>query len=416
MERDFDLQTARARVEQFLSKRRLRQELVAFGKHIVTVCCVIKDENDDYQDFGYGKGSIEAAYVGALYEATEHFLTQNNNIGSDTKSLVQFPLSVADQGLNSSYIFDHMANQKCSTPCLRYKSLNSPTDRVVYLPIGFSNPKYVDMIVSDPNGRGSDTYDYSTIDRYCTNSGMAIGGTASEAIIHGLTEAIERETLSKLLVQCFLYRDLRNLKKISPHTLSRDHTILLRHAVAELGSAVSVFWMVNDLGVPVFAAQRADLKQARQFGGFGCSLSASHAFERSLHELVQCFHAGTFFYPEAYEKHTETVTTKLKRHSFHMDCFNLNLEAAWSGCGGKEVDFSEISQAPIPTDTNSYLAELLEKCDSCDLRVFSSEVHSDQSGLALWHTFIDGYDPFFCATEGCLVFPYELHQQISALQ
>ena len=404
IERSVSIVEARRKLESTLRNYRIDWKIEITGQHIYTAKCILYDDSGGFLEYGYGKGGIEAAATGALFEAVEHWFSQFQNsckgnvrhcqsseFIEKTRFSNHLPISILRDSPNGIIAFRE------------YKQVGQ-CERIIY-PVALSSPKYIDDLYTDKSKYPPDSFDYSKIDRYCSNSGVAIGNNELEATIHGLLEAVERDSLSAFLVDAFLTKKRSALRVINRDSLPEGLRTLADSVEREVKHKVLLLELENDFGIPVFCSALHKSYFPIEVTGYGCSLSREHAAYRSLHELAQCYHATVWFHPEEFDIKAKSILSKLERYSFHLRCAQLKLAEWCEEIGFLQIDFSCTANVDAPVDLSHYLRSLTKKIEITGRRAYSSIINQLVGGQVITHSFIEAQDHFFCVTEGCFVFP-----------
>jgi len=127
-------------------------------------------------------------------------------------------------------------------------------------------------------------------------NGLAAGNTHLEAIVHGLCEVIERDSLGQhLFVEMFGAAGESGalIRNIDLTTLP-DTAKALREHIEETGQSLDITCVTTEIGVPVFrtvlvdhAYPRGGSFDTRRFLGFGASPNSEVGLLRSMTEAVQ---------------------------------------------------------------------------------------------------------------------------------
>jgi ribosomal protein S12 methylthiotransferase accessory factor len=404
IERSQAIGEARSTLESTLRNYGIDWKIEVAGQYIRTAKCVLQDDSGGVLDYGYGKGDAEAATTGAMFEATEHWFSQFPNSYRDnvlhceslefiknTTFSNHLPISIIEDSPNATMAFRE------------YRQIGR-CESIIY-PLALSSPKYIDDLCTNPSKYPPDCFDYSQIDRYCSNSGVAIGSNEFEATIHGLLEAVERDTLSGFLVDAFLTRNSSSLRVINRASLPEDLRTLVGRVECEVKHRVLLLELENDFGIPVFCTALHKSCFPIEITGYGCSLSREHAAYRSLHELVQCYHATAWFHPEEFDIKAKSILSKFEKFSFHRRCAQLKLAEWCEEIGFLQIDFSSAADVGAPTDLSLYLRNLTKTIEFTGRHAYSAIVNQLAAGQVITHSFIEAQDHFFCVTEGCFVFP-----------
>lgn len=121
------------------------------------------------------------------------------------------------------------------------------------------------------------------------SNGCAAGSTAEEAILHGLGELIERDS-----VALWWYSRVRR-PGVDLDSFGDPYYELLRERLAELGREMWVLDLSTDLGVPAFVAASCltDAGRSAPILGYGANLDAATAVSRAVTEHNQILAATT---------------------------------------------------------------------------------------------------------------------------
>ncbi|MCE7005958.1 YcaO-like family protein [Kibdelosporangium philippinense] len=342
-------------------------------------CTLYRD--GDPVGVGFGEGQADVAEVGALYEALEHHVFSAvpdspqartaHEVGDTQDAALALLLEGPDEPVS----------------CIQYRSLITGDERDV--PLFLFNPNYL----NDPN----ETYDYTALSRYSCNDGWAAGTTATEAIVHALNEAIERDAMSLLLIDQFLAAHPHPLRVVDPATLSADLHDLWLSAQTQLSSPVWLLEMPSDLSVPVFWAYTPvkEPGQPPMVRGSGASLSWRCAIERALTELIQN-HSIAKTEPELLAPRRVWTESYPALHQAHLADFTERLVTA------TVVPFID---SVAPDTPQGHLVTLVELLRSRGFDVLVWERYVSRH-LAVLNVFVPGLERFdMVTTDGQVVVP-----------
>ena len=169
----------------------------------------------------------------------------------------------------------------------------------------------------------------------------------------------------------------------------------------------------NKYNIPVFCSTLKSSDFKIEITGYGCSLSRDHAFHRSLIELVQCYHASTKFYPESITIRNEYILSKFKNYGFHEQCSRLKIYELAVKLDVVPIGYNETANNNIHMTLDKYLESIISKVEESGDRAFYSKLFGGGNEITVCHSFIDGQDNFFAVTEGCLVFPNKLNNNLN---
>jgi YcaO-like protein with predicted kinase domain len=115
-----------------------------------------------------------------------------------------------------------------------------------------------------------------------TSNGLATGNTRTEATLHALLEAIERDCLA-----ADARTDAADRILVDPATAEDPGTRTVVDTLVEAGFRFRVYDVTNDLGVPCYHAVIWAADVPAYFVGFGCHLDGGIALGRALLEAAQ---------------------------------------------------------------------------------------------------------------------------------
>jgi len=284
LERERTLAQAGRAIELFLARAGWSARIEDTGERLQAAMCWLLDADGEVFANGYGKGEREAARIGALYEAVEHVYA-NAQSPHERLELVPAAALSADPrygALPFAAEFGRQSGRQLS--CRRYRPFFADDDSdSLAVPLFLICPSAVNALLP------GDDFDYSSVIRYGSNSGVAIGASVEEAAVHAIGELVERDSWSLFLAAHFLGDPASFGAWIEPGSLPEEVARVHAAAQRQLGREVRLIEATSDLGVPAFIAttDRIAAGEAVFPGGYGASLYAGHAANRALTELVQ---------------------------------------------------------------------------------------------------------------------------------
>lgn len=404
IERSLPIADAQKKIESTLIEYGINWKIEIVGRSVFTTKCGLYDRHGKLLDSGYGKGEKEASIAGALFEAAEHWFCQFQNSSKENIQYLESSQMVERKRFVEYLPAALLLDTPSAIMAFRLYGRVGRMEKRIY-PVAFSNPKYVDELYTNKSLYLPDSFDYSNIGSYCSNSGVAIGSNETEATIHGILEAIERDTLSKFLVSAFLTRKKSALRVVDRNSLSDELRILMESVESEVDHSILLLELENEHGIPVFCSALSKSSFEIEITGYGCSLSNEHAVRRSLYELVQCYHVTAQFHPKEFKKKMQSTLSNLKHQNFHIRCAKLKFSEWCEEIGYEKINFSDTAFIHAPKDIFEYLSVLTQLVEKSGRRVYSTIVNRLIGGQVVTHSFIEGQDHFYCVTNGALVLP-----------
>lgn len=126
----------------------------------------------------------------------------------------------------------------------------------------------------------------STLNKYKSNSGFAIGLSKDEALVHGINELIERDCLSSYFKEVYFQRS-EPTRIVDINQLSSKLKMLIDEVEKTIGSEIILIDISKYQGIYCYYAISKNQKNYTPFKGSGASTISDYALERSLLELLQ---------------------------------------------------------------------------------------------------------------------------------
>ncbi|MBA8827809.1 ribosomal protein S12 methylthiotransferase accessory factor [Saccharopolyspora lacisalsi] len=289
-EREVSLSEAAERAHRLLDQRgwQAHYDDLGHGATVTAWRCTLHDAHGHPipGGTGAGKGHTDAARVGAVFEAIEHYTSRHPELHH--ADIAPHPAGTVAEALGPDPITAVLAaDPEVPVGCVRYHAAEEPQHELL-APAALSVPYYCAEDHADQRRTLGDHADYRVLARYASNSGSAIGTSHNEALLHALNEAIERDALSLLLVRAFLAERAYRPQVLDVDTLPGELVEMTTAVENHLGDSVWLVEITTDIGVPtVLAYTPPSTHHPRHRRGLGTSLSRHHAIYRALGELLQ---------------------------------------------------------------------------------------------------------------------------------
>jgi ribosomal protein S12 methylthiotransferase accessory factor len=406
IERSYSLQDAEAALKSELDRLGFDHGFELAGNLVFACKCTITERvSGKLLAVGNGKGEPLAARVGSLFEATEHLFSSYDYIDSNSVNYANTLDFCRNNSLCDKLPLSMLKDAKNATmPFLEYRAVNGP--EVCCYPLALSCPSYIDTILENSDLRLHDSFDYRRLEHYSSNSGIAIGMNAEEAIVHGLLENIERTSLSSLLTNTFVLNKVKHLRVIDSTTLPTSIGSVFDRTEKELGGNVSIFEMPNKFGIPAYCSWMEQYEFRVGIAGHGCSLSLENAILRSLYELAQYFLLSKHIFGLHWLKALDTDTlSQLEGLLVHQDCARFDLGSKCEELGYELVNYKDLAGTPFSEHPKEYLSQLTDIIYGNGEVPYASEIKSIGNSIKITHAFVSGEDRFFTVRLGKSAFP-----------
>ncbi|MBY0443107.1 MAG: YcaO-like family protein, partial [Mycobacteriaceae bacterium] len=371
-EREFRLDDAERRVCSTIAELGLSATLQCYGGDPTVWRCQLVGQTGESTPYGmgWGKGCSDGARVGALYEALEHHVTQRPSDQMVLRSCAE----VAASGLSGETYVALLAEQPSKViACRVYQQLAGQDTLAV--PLFLSNTDWVEQHSAAVRSRLGDTTDYTSLARYSSNSGCAIGGSRNEAAVHAINEAIERDALSLFLLRCIVSPTPSAPAFLDPATLPVELQTLLGQVQTRMGRDVWLIDITSDVGVPSTMAYSPGQPGHRLYGS-GTSLSRHYSVHRALTELLQLkLGRGEVVAAEEVE-----AIELLREFPVLHTCAQLDLRSA--AASAPQLAYVD-TQAP--SSPAGHLDELRARLAHRGLKAYYQEAYLSANGITAVH-------------------------------
>ncbi|MFC4031673.1 YcaO-like family protein [Streptomyces polygonati] len=389
-ERELDLSSAWARGHNAVAEAQLTPRLTDLGD--AWRCHLHRGDGTGARGAGgSGRGTFQVALVGALYEALEHHHSHAAGLSS-AELVLRRPHELAAGELADDPAVALLRHGP-DTPmaCRRHTAVSGPG--ALDVPLFLTCPSYLDIQAAELRERAGDGFEYTSVSRYSTNSGCAIGATHTEALVHALAEVVERDAFSLLLATTFLTATPPPLRQVDPATLPADLARLHSHAEQRLARPVHLIDMTTDLGVPAYCAHVTSAG-GRPAQGQGASLSSEYAAHSALSELLQlcALRAADHRIPPDYR----TLRHRPRLLAAGQADFDPHLRTATT------IPFTGTD---APLTPQEHAERLTARLGARGYTPYARTLRRASNGVSTVSVFVPGLERFFAVTQGAAVIP-----------
>ena len=365
---------------------------VATGNFSSYECKLFNTHTPIFIERGFGKGNSEEAQLGAKFEALEHFtsIVSHLNINYCYTSLTE--LQAMGCSIIKSKIPRQILNnskyQRQKLAWLKYTDYSKSTEHA-YAPAASVNPFYL-----LDNKFPEDNFPYDEIYMQNSNNGVAIGCNQTEALIHAISECIERDALSFFLADNFILQRPNSLQLVDPMTISLNNQELIERLKNELQLEAKILYMLNDFGVPSFCTVIQDSHFVAPIQGFGASLNAEHALYRSICECIELLN----FYDDIDSYESKTALKIFVQIPKLLNCVQFDINQIISNGNFSTLDFASIpTYTAIQLDT--YLQELIQRVLNTGFSVYYKILYKSEN-ICTAHAIIPETENLFNILKG----------------
>lgn len=386
-ERSYPLDQAAHRALATISELGLTAELSERGGDPTVWQCQLRAAGRPVPwGYGAGKGSPAGAKLGALYEALEHHVCQGRRSGDiELRTCAE----IAQSALSAeAYTAALVTQPDASIACRMYSQLDGTGTLAV--PVFLSDVSWVADSTAPLRAAVGDTTDYWSLLRYSSNNGSAIGGSFTEAAVHAVNEAIERDAVSLFLINTYLAASPAPVRYYAIASLPPDLRSVHAAAQLRIGRPIWLIDVTTDLGVPSTIAYAPGLN-ADFWWGRGTSLSCRHSVYRALAELLE------WALTASSEKldHRRAGIARLQAHPRLQACSAVALDGPARPSIG--VEFAD---TPAPDTPAEHLEVLVETLGIEGFTIYANTAREFSNGITAVHVHIPDLEHFHLIADG----------------
>lgn len=272
-EREMSAPEASHRLENVCQLLNLRPKIRLEDKYGLVATCSLYSPSGEEVSSGAGKG--QHCELGAIAESLEHYFLEHC-IGDEPQVISGECIRACTKN-NDDWLL------KCVPASIDLSSFRLDAldgNESLYVPAALLSPvsRYVDKMLET---------EASFLTKYSSNSGMALGCTESEALLHTINECIERHALSVYYLSvCQL---MPGLKLQTPSTSLLQETFRKDSVLLSRTKKLTLY-MTNDFYGLFFCIAIAQPENGSSLSviGSGCSACPSVALYRAVSEQLQC--------------------------------------------------------------------------------------------------------------------------------
>jgi ribosomal protein S12 methylthiotransferase accessory factor len=362
-----------------------------------TYLCLMKNHNMQLTFRGAGSGITEEAKVKAIYEAIEDSLLHQSLSHCDDEMISMFSTlsSPSTDFLQENELLPALLKQKDFLnnpyPWLKLKKLFAQND-IVYYPLSllFSHTSHIE----DYNKYVSQ----SEISQIANSTGVAMGATESEAVIHGINDWIERDAYGLFLLNTLIKKNKLArciIKQTLPKNIQADIEVIEKSYDDEL----IIIDITNDLNIPSFFVSFTKQAVPVQPSGLGASLCKIDALQQALFEALQArdrYNSNTFSARHKTIHHYQEYPALL--HVFQCDLIQLREESRTI-----DTHWNDVITHQIDLDLHEQINLINRKLNSAGMDVYYNTLFQETNGLTLVYVLLVGAETFGMMREGIFI-------------
>jgi ribosomal protein S12 methylthiotransferase accessory factor len=341
------------------------------------------DDDDNFVESGAGKG--RDSLIGALAESIEHFSTFQPL--ADAPIRYRSDKIAIQKAVTEDGIFTSLPRTEKLIECFRLTSLNNNEE--LFAPCILLCPETTKIVHEDSNSA------LRFLSRYSSNSGIAFGCTANEALLHGTHETIERHILSLFYMAVCGIGPVMDL--YTPSTALLETALTSHPAALASANKLQVIIIKDVLSVYFAVAFPKAGPGAHHLSpiGSGCSLDIHTAIQRAVTEQFQS------------EDLYDAVEESIDRETFDLLSKSRHLKHL--------IDFAPVIRTTLPIiDTPTHIGsmtvsahlEMLQKnLSNKGMQLFHRTVARFSDNSIVTQAYVPGLERFNIIRNGRLVAP-----------
>ncbi|MDR6712068.1 ribosomal protein S12 methylthiotransferase accessory factor [Pseudomonas hunanensis] len=272
-ERELSTSEATLRLKKLCQRLSLNPKISYQGNHKLVATCSLQSRSGENASSGAGKGQHSG--LGAIAESLEHYFL-DHGAADQTHITSGECVHACAQGHDDWILNSVPTSIRLSS--FRMEALESNSS--IYVPSILLNPTL--QYIKELQGTEGEF-----LTKYSSNSGMALGCTENEALLHAINECIERHALSIYYLSICKLIPAPKLMKPS-HALLKE-TFSDNDVLFSYSQDLSIYMLTDFYGLffcVAIGAPEQDISLA--VIGSGCSASPNVALYRAVTEQVQC--------------------------------------------------------------------------------------------------------------------------------
>lgn len=388
MERECSIEEAEQRFMQEIKKLKFQFVLKTHGERPLQAVSCSLFQNEELVAMGGGKGIGKQAELSAKFESLEVITGQVSHVRSSYEQfslndIHQFEIPIFHTKIYAELLAQNHTQRDVPLPWIPYQRFDAVEKS--YLPAVCSHPFYY------RNPFKEDKFDYTNIYLSSTTNGIATGCTRTEALIHGILEVVERDSLSLFMINTFLKEHACVPEIIEIKDLSNHLKEIAEQVIRITGYQLIIYHLPNEADIPVYGALLHDTNLQVPIKGSGASLNAEYAIERALLEALEIYH-----WDSGNEKGRLSIE-RVEQWPRLQRCAEFNLQ----NVRHKSVPFPATDSFK-EIHPSRYLEILVERLNRNGFSVYYHETYASEN-ISTVHVIIPEAEDFFSVGMGIVV-------------
>lgn len=371
----------------------LNVSTVRNSKQFYTYLCMSNNHHTQLSFRGAGSGVTDEAKVKAIYESLEENLLYQVLSQVDSNKIRHFSVDscpTLDKLKKHKLLPRFMINNEhkiTDYPWLKLTRLNSVSDNLDY-PLGLLFPHIV-------NTKHNSNVIHASVSELANSTGIAIGATWQEAIIHGMNDWVERDAYGLFLLSTVI-KNRQQAKFIVKNSLPQSIRDAVREIENEHSDELIIVDITSDFGIPAFLVSFTRQSVPVQPSGLGASLCKDDAIQQALFEALQA--------RDRYNRNTVIARNKTlsyyQQQPILLQAFRCDLTSLKRDGYYKKVDWVDVASHAIDHDLDEQIHLMVELLETRGCSVYSDTIFQHENGLTLVYVLVAGAETFGMMREG----------------
>lgn len=398
-QRDYTLDHALVLANASLRKLNMDFTLQEIGTagELHTFLCLMNNHKMKLTFRGAGSGLTQEAKVKAIYEAIEDSLLYQtlSHFDNDIVRMFSTQSSPSSVFLEENELFPAILKHEnflnnCY-PWLKLKKLNSQDD-IIYYPLSLLFPH--SSHIEDYNKYVSQ----NDISQIANSTGIAMGATEAEALIHGINDWVERDAYGLFLLSTFMKKNKPArciIKKTLPNDIRNDIEVI----ESNYGDQLMVIDITSDFNIPSFFVSFTKQIVSVQPSGLGASLCKVDALKQALLEALQArdrYNSNTISARHKTIQHYKEYPVLLR--AFKCDLIQLRDK----GCT-VDTNWNDVITHQLDKDLNKQINLIMCNIKNLGVSVYYNTLFQESNGLTLIYVLLIGVETFGMMREGIFI-------------
>ena len=399
IQREFTLDHALVLANASLKKLNVDFTLQKMGTagQLHTYLCLMNSHTLKIAFRGAGSGLEQEAKVKAIYEAIEDSLLYQtlSYLNENLISMFSTQSSPSTHFLQQNELLPAVLNEeaflKNPYPWLKLEKLHSSSE-VIYYPLSlvFPHASHIDDF--------NKYVDQHPISQMANSTGLAMGATAAEALIHGINDWIERDAYGLFLLSTIIKNNKPArclLKPTLPDNIQKNIAVIENTYNDEL----MVIDITSNFTIPAFFVSFTKQNVPVQPSGLGASLCREDALQQALLEALQ---ARDRFNSNTISARRKTLRY-YKKYPLLLKAFQCDLNKLRDAGCINNISWNEIISHQVNKDLNNQIGLMLTILASFGVDIYHTILFQESNGLTLTYVLLSGVETFGMMREGIFV-------------